>query len=135
MSHQLTFARLAEYDPGHPSITVTARLGLGKLSVKCETKIDTGATYCIFARRIGEELGLDVESGGRQLISTATGVFLAFRHDVTLEVEGFEFDVSVCFAADEAFNRNVLGRHGFLDRMRIGVVDYEGKLYLDYYEG
>lgn len=135
MSYQLTFARLAEYDPSQPSISVIARLSLGKLSVECETKIDTGATYCIFARRVGEELGLDVESGVRQLISTATGVFLTFRHDVTLEVEGFEFDVSVCFAADEAFTRNVLGRHGFLDRMRIGVVDYEGKLYLNYYDG
>ncbi len=135
MSHQLTFARLAEYDPGQSSITVTARLNLGELFVACETKIDTGATYCIFKRRIGEELGLDVESGGRQLIRTATGTLMTFRHDVTLQVEGFEFDASVCFAADEAFTRNVLGRYGFLDRMRIGVVDYEGKLYLNYYDG
>ncbi len=38
-----------------------------------------------------------------------------------------------CFAEDENFNRNVLGRHGFLDRTVLGLVDYEGKLYLNQY--
>jgi hypothetical protein len=36
----------------------------------------------------------------------------------------------VYFASDEAFDRNVLGRFGWLDRMVIGINDYEGKLYL-----
>jgi|KBSSwiStaDraftv2_1062776.scaffolds.fasta_scaffold143406_2 hypothetical protein len=29
---------------------------------------------------------------------------------------------------------NVLGRHGFIEQMSLGLVDYEGKLYLDRYE-
>jgi hypothetical protein len=36
----------------------------------------------------------------------------------------------VYFAADDSFKRDVLGRHGFLDRMLIGLDDYAGKLYL-----
>ena len=34
------------------------------------------------------------------------------------------------FAEDENFSRNVLGRQGRLDRVRLGLVDYEGKLCL-----
>jgi len=51
-----------------------------------------------------------------------------------LNVEGYEFDVTVYFAQDENFNRNVLGRHGWLDRMIIAINDYDGKLYLSRYE-
>ena len=37
------------------------------------------------------------------------------------------------FAEDEAFQRNVLGRRGFLEPVILGLVDYEGKLYLSKY--
>ena len=40
----------------------------------------------------------------------------------------------VFFAKDEFISRNVLGRHGFLDRLIIGINDYDGKLYLSRYE-
>ena len=40
----------------------------------------------------------------------------------------------VYFAQDENFKRNVLGRHGWLDRVLIGINDYDGKLYLSRYE-
>ena len=97
---------------------------------KLEAKLDTGATECVFARQHGESLGLNIESGERLRINTVTGTFTAYRHEVTMTVLDYAFDVRVCFAEDEQFNRNVLGRHGFLDRVRIGVVDYEGQLYL-----
>jgi hypothetical protein len=41
--------------------------------------------------------------------------------------------IPVYFAADAAFSRNVLGRQGWIDRIRLGLVDYEGKLYLSDY--
>ena len=37
------------------------------------------------------------------------------------------------FAADENFPVNVVGRLGFLDRLRVGLVDYEQTLYLSAY--
>ena len=40
----------------------------------------------------------------------------------------------VFFAEDENFRRNVLGRNGWLDRVVIGINDYDGKLYLSRYE-
>ena len=52
---------------------------------------------------------------------------------VTLTVLGIALDTTVYFAAHEQFTRNVLGRQGWLNLVRLGVVDYEGKLYLSHY--
>jgi hypothetical protein len=56
-----------------------------------------------------------------------------YLHEVTLSVLGFELDALVGFAEDEMFQRNVLGRRGFLDQTVVGLVDYEGLFYLRRY--
>ena len=133
MSHQLTFEKLAEYDAGKFGITVEATLKFNQESVVFAAKIDTGSTNCVFERRIGEQLGLEIEAGLPKYIGTATGRFLTYEHDVTLSVLGFDFDILACFAENDAFDKNILGRYGFLMQTKLGLVDYEGKLYLSKY--
>jgi predicted aspartyl protease len=99
-----------------------------------DAKLDTGSTFCVFQRRYAELLGLDVESGAEQRIRTATGWFTAYGHEITLTVGGLEWQAVVHFASDENFPVNVVGRVGFLDRLRVGVVDYEQLLYLAAYD-
>ncbi len=133
MEQSLTFEQLVQYDPGQPGITLDVSLSLSAVSVNIPAKVDTGASYCIFERRHGEALGLSIESGLPQPIGTATGSFLTYGHEVTLGAAGYDFDSVVYFAADENINRNVLGRHGWLDRVVLGLIDYEGKLLLSRY--
>lgn len=99
-----------------------------------DAKLDTGSTFCIFQRRYAELLGLDVESGSSERIRTATGSFTAYGHDITMTVGDLEWLATVYFAADEHFPVNVVGRIGFLDRLRVGLVDYEQLLYLNAYD-
>jgi len=66
--------------------------------------------------------------------STAMGSFDAYGHTVTVETLGYSFNVTVYFAAHESFTRNVLGRRGWLDQLRLGLVEYESKLYLSRYD-
>jgi hypothetical protein len=40
----------------------------------------------------------------------------------------------VYFFADPAINKNLLGRNGFLDRIRLGLVHYDRELYLAPYD-
>jgi hypothetical protein len=134
MSFELSFEKLIGYDVGKPGISVIIELSLRDSSSIFGAKIDTGSTYCVFERRHGEQLGLDVEAGEVQIISTATGPFSAFGHWLTLTVENFTFDVMVFFAKEESYRRNILGRNGWLDRVIIGINDYDGKLYLSRYE-
>jgi hypothetical protein len=128
--HNLSFEKLTIYDSGTIGITVEVELQLSNSTVNLQAKIDTVAESCIFERKFGEQLGLDIEVGERQQFGTATGSFLTFGHSITLIVEDFQFDSYVYFANDEFFDRNVLGRFGFLDRVIIAIDDYDGKLYL-----
>jgi hypothetical protein len=132
MSYHLSFATLVQYDPGQPSITVAVTLSLSQDQINCEAKVDTGASLCIFARDLGEQLGLEVESGIRQLVGTVTGTFVVYLHEVNLAVAGLECSAFVGFAEDPGFQRNGLGRRGFLEQITLGLVDYEGQLYLSY---
>lgn len=134
MRHQLTFTELINYDASQPSITVPVTLSVGQTRINCNAKIDTGSSNCIFARSVGEELGLDIETGLRLLVGTVTGNFVAYLHEVNLSLASFEFSGLVGFAEEKEFRRNVLGRRGFIEQMTLGLVDYEGKLYLNRYD-
>ena len=133
MSYQLRFDKLFHYDSGDPGITLQVDLKLQDQTPTIPVKVDTGASCCIFARRYGEQLGFDIEAGLRQVFGTATGTFVAYGHEVSLTVGDLEFDTLAFFPADEEITRNVLGRFGWLDRVVLGLVDYEGKLYLSRY--
>ena len=130
MSYQLTFDLLQMYEIGKAGINVPVRLSHGLQVVEVDAKLDTGSTFCLFERLIGDDLGFEIEKGMSESIGTPMGAFTAFGHFVTLAVNVLEFEVMVYFARDYAFNRNVLGRTGFLDRVLIGLNDYAGRLYL-----
>lgn len=129
----LEFDKLLDYEGPDGGITVETTIGFSDVKVSFPAKIDTGSTLCIFERSHAEQLGLRVESGIRQRVSTATGVFTAFGFRLGLTVAGFEFDSLVYFAEDIGIRRNVLGRRGWLELVRIGLVDYERKIYLSPY--
>lgn len=134
MSYQLSFAELIAYDSDQPSITIPVSLSVNQAVVNCDARVDTGSSNCLFARNVGEELGLDIETGMRLLVGTVTGSFVAYLHEVTLSVGSFEFSCFVGFAEENQFRRNVLGRRGFVEQVVVGLVDYEGKLYLSRYD-
>jgi hypothetical protein len=50
-----------------------------------------------------------------------------------INVLGVELFSTVYFAEEESFTRNVLGRQGWLDHVKLGLIDYEGKLLLSEY--
>lgn len=131
MTYRLEFPSLLTYDPAQTGISLMVGLTLGEMAVEVPVKLDTGATNCIFAREIGERLGLDIETGSPLKFATATGTFLAYGHYLTLTVLDYQFETELFFAAHYSFPRNVLGRKGFLDHFLIAISDYEGKLFID----
>lgn len=110
-----------------------AVLRLGEETSDVRAKIDTGSTVCIFERKHGERLGLEIETGIALRISTATGGFQTFGHRLNLSVLGIETESTIYFAVEEGFYLNILGRQGWLDRVKLGLIDYEGKLLLNAY--
>ena len=129
----VSFDKIFEYDTLKTGITVLVVLSYNGKEVDFEAKIDTGATGSVFERKHAERLGIDVESGEFIRFYTAAGNFDAFAHEVTVSVLEIETFSKVYFAKEESFARNVLGRQGFLDRVKLGLIDYEGKLFLSAY--
>lgn len=130
----LSFLTRILYDD-KPDITFSIYLsGDSQNFVPLEVKLDTGSTFCVIQRQYAEALGIDVERGTPQWMRAATGSFLAYGHELTIAMEGIEWQATVFFAEDEQFPVSVAGRVGFLDRLRIGLVDYEQTLYLSAYD-
>jgi hypothetical protein len=67
-------------------------------------------------------------------ISTVTGGFVAYAHQVALGVLGIEVEATVYFAENPAMPRDVLGQTGWLDRMRVGLVDHDRHIYRSHYD-
>jgi hypothetical protein len=130
----LEFEASHRYDASADGIDLPVTLKMGRQSIDVVAKLDTGSAHCIFERKAAEYLGLDVESGRLQRFRTVAGSFAAYEHEVTVHTLGVEFSAIVFFAQDPAFTRNFLGRSGWLDRLRVAIVDYDRMLFLSAYD-
>ena len=133
MSATLEFDEIYKYSIFKSGITVPIKLTFAENQVGFTAKIDTGSSHCIFERRHGLQLDLEIENGIELNFSTATDSFRAFGHELTLTVLGIETVSTVYFAESDYFDRNVLGRIGWLDRVKLGLIEQEGKLFLSEY--
>ncbi|CAN5339494.1 hypothetical protein BH20ACI1_BH20ACI1_25940 [soil metagenome] len=134
MSDTIEFEISHEYDTREVGITVKTKLNYGQEFVEFYAKVDTGSSYCIFERIHGENIGIDIEGSDEIMISTVRGSFPAYGHELTISVLGIKTVSTVYFAKEESFTRNVLGRQGWLDRVKFGLIDYEGRLFLSEYK-
>lgn len=127
------FSHSLFYDSG-PDIIVPVYVSSGiDAVVSIDAKLDTGSTYCIFQPRYADMLEIDIESGVPQPMRTATGSFMTFGHEVTISLKDLEWQAMVFFVTDEFFPVNVIGRVGFLDKLRIALIDYDQELYFSHY--
>lgn len=105
-------------------------LRYGNRRYDCSAKVDSGSEVCLFEREIADILEIDVESGYREYFGTLTSRIVAFQHEIELETLGLQFQTRVYFAEDYNIHRNLLGRRGFLQLVKIGLDDYASELYL-----
>lgn len=129
----LDFSDRIDYSK-YDEITVEIFLSRSASShVAIDAKVDTGSKFCIFQPRYASLLGLVIEAGSIEKIRTAAGSFVAYGHEVTLTVSDLEWNAVVYFAEPENFPVNVVGRAGFLDHLKVGLVDYEQLFYVGPY--
>lgn len=87
--------------------------------------IDSGADYCIFHAEIGEQIGLQIESGKRLSFFGSSGQEQsAFFHEIKIEVGGHEIPCFAGFSRElQSLPYGILGQEGFFDNFKI-TFDY-----------
>ena len=76
------------YDSRLEGAFLPVSIRAGTQTVVMEAAVDTGASFCLFARSVADSLGIDVESGLPQVFASASGRLEAFGHTVQLSVLG-----------------------------------------------
>jgi len=109
------------YKPTDRGVSVPVSLSAGEESVQLFASLDTGAEYCLFEREFAEALLIELEGGEPMEFSTVTGRFQAYGHWLTLAALDIEVHTLVYFYEDRNIRRNVLGRKGWLNRVRLGL--------------
>lgn len=130
MTYELNFAAKYIYDSTKVGITAKVTLRRNDLFVSINAKIDTGSEFCLFGREYGEALDIEIETGYQKNLSTLAGNLSAFGHYIELETFGLKFDSLVYFAQDYSLNRNLLGRQGWLQLVKLGLDDYRSEIYI-----
>jgi hypothetical protein len=115
-------------------VSVPVSLSAGRETVQLFAKIDTGADFCLFERGFADALLLEVERGTPLDFTTAAGEFHAYGHELTLAALGVEVDALVYFFENPNISKNVLGRNGWLNRVRLGLLDHDSLVYLSAYD-
>jgi predicted aspartyl protease len=134
LAFRISFAKRHSYAGPSDTISPPVVLRSGRETINLVANLDTGAAYCLFERSYAEALGIDVEGGVPMSFATANSRFQAFGHEVTISTLDIEVHSLVFFFADSDIVKNVLGRHGWLDRLNVGIVDHEQLLYIGGYD-
>ena len=83
--------------------------------------IDSGADFCVFHAEIGEQIGLDIESGKKLDMSGITGTqFIAYFQNIRIEIGGHGYDCYAGFTREfQDMPYGVLGQVGFFDHFKL----------------
>lgn len=131
---QLTFTQEYVYPDDADGITIPTYLSYGDKNIVVSAKLDTGGACCLFRNEHAKDLGVPVEDGIYTILDTLGGPLEAFGHEITIQTCGLTFQSVVYFAKYPNLRHNLLGRQGWLRKLRLAVIDYDNLLYLNAYD-
>ena len=106
-------------------------LSIGEEAIGLTARVDTGFTFCV-STRLRRSARNRYRKRSARAFGTVTGGFNAFGHALTLNTLGYSLNVMSLrnSLSPETFS----AARGWLDQVRLGLVEYEGKLYLAGYD-
>ncbi|MBO0858146.1 MAG: hypothetical protein J2P21_06755 [Chloracidobacterium sp.] len=134
MMIQLHFTDVYRYPDDVDGITIPVMLSYGSIDIRVQAKVDTGAGVCLFSYEDGLKLGIQVAQGTPLTLRSLGGPLEAFGHEVLLQTGDLVFQSFVYFAKYPGLLYNILGREGWLRKVRLAVIDYDNLLYLSSYD-
>jgi Aspartyl protease len=130
VAYEIVYHHRLAYDVSDGGIALPVIIAANGLTEAVTAAIDTGSTLCVFQREVAESLGVTVEDGIEDYVSAMGTIIRVYGHEATLTVGDLALDLFVYFPDYQNIPRNLLGRQGFLQRLRFGLDDYKGIVYL-----
>lgn len=134
MAHKIVYQHRFTYDVDNAEIILPVIVDANGHRVSVIAAIDTGSTLCLFQREVAEKLGIRVEDGIKDYVSAMGTIIRVYGHEASLTIGDLAVNLFIYFPEFQQIPRNLLGRQGFLRRLRFGLNDYEGLLYLSHYD-
>ncbi len=118
------YLEIPSREPGKPSARrpyIPIRILHGDKFQDLMCLVDSGADLCLFPAKIGELIGIDLESGKKEQIGgIAETPIVAYIHSVRLIVRGLSgVDVEAGFTESRGIRAGILGQRGFFDKYKI----------------
>jgi len=133
MEFELSFLKSYVYPDVDGGILLPVTLSVAGEHITVDAVVDSGGSVCLFSLEVAATLGLDVEFGIPKRLNSLGGPIDSFGHEVILETAGLSFQSVIYFAKHPGLPRNILGRQGWLRKVKLGLVDYENTMYLSQY--
>jgi hypothetical protein len=130
----LPFEESLRYDEHNDGIVIPVTLHSGPFAHQCFAAVDCGASVCLFSREVADLLKIDVERGEYKRLRTLAGNLEAFGHEVSLTALNLTVESVVYFARYEGLPRNLLGRQGWLRKLKFGLVENDYLIYAGRYD-
>jgi hypothetical protein len=134
VAYEIVYRYRFDYNLDDAGITLPVILSANAVSEPTIATVDSGSTLCVFQPEIAERLGLRIEDGIEDYVDAMGTIIKVYGHEVSLTLGDLELDLFVYFPSYQWIPRNLLGRQGFLQRLRFGLDDYEGYVYLGYHD-
>lgn len=79
--------------------------------------IDSGADVCLFHAQLGKQIGLDIKSGKKLIITGLTKKpITSYFHNIKIEIGGYQFDCYSGFSSEIGnLPYGLLGQQGFFN--------------------
>lgn len=134
MSWQFSFSTQLHLREDHLGLRLPIKLSFTGQEVEIDAYFDTGSAYCVVPRWVGAGLGLDIEAGAFTTLRTGGGPLPSYLHHVNLTIGDLTFeDAPLCVEKYQGLDRCLLGRAGWLQKVWLGLVTYDERLYLNPY--
>jgi hypothetical protein len=132
MSWEFSFSTRLHLAEDESGLFVPVTFSSAGEEVELKGYFDTGSKFCVIPRWAGESLGLDIETGQAISLRTGGGPMPVYLHYVSLTIGDLFFeDVPICVAKYRDFDRCMVGRAGWFQKVRLNLVPYDEHLFLN----
>ena len=85
---RLDFTQVRSYANDDGGVALPAILRFDSNIVRVVASVDTGASFCLFAGEIADQLGIDLRTGERKRFRTANSSLETFGHQIEISTMG-----------------------------------------------